>query len=517
MSAISEWLFLLAIRASSEVFILSCQALILILCVWLGLKLFRVKQPVLRHHFWLLTLIATVMLPVANTLTRRFPGLQPRPAVIGYLIEAPHATLRQPEDVNQPQAFASKVDQPAKISVRSRLFQAAPIGVLLFIVWLIGILAALVRLAWERITLGYIRRRAKVATLTDLNISVEEVTFRSDRLRLSTEIDSPQISGVLRPLILLPADLNDWTTPGERRAMIQHELVHLARFDHLVNLFQTVVRIVFFFHPAIRYACHQISLEREVACDNQVIALGTRREVYAESLLKAAERSLQPKARYQIAFFPAKQTLERRVEMILNYDGARTLARHWIWTMFGALTIASVAWLLLPSTTPSGAAQTLTISSKNLKLLQELGDRKAFAELIEIATQNPAAELRLAAAVRLTQLEGDGSSRAIVELYDQTNEAEVKTILIDALARISEIEPLTRIALSDQTIEFRERALRRIKYLKNVSESADIRNWEGLRRSTMVDCNCRQQRLEKGFERTWWRSIAGTSVWCDCS
>jgi hypothetical protein len=87
-------------------------------------------------------------------------------------------------------------------------------------------------------------------------------------------------------------------------------------------------------------------------------------------------------------------------------------------------------------------------------------------------------ELRRLAAVRLTELEGDGSTQAMVELYNQTSEPEVKTMLIDTFARISEIDPLSRIASSDPSEENRQRALRRIKFLKEHSESADVRNWD---------------------------------------
>src|SRR5262249_58126222 len=87
-------------------------------------------------------------------------------------------------------------------------------------------------------------------------------------------------------------------------------------------------------------------------------------------------------------------------------------------------------------------------------------------------------ELRRLAAVQLTEIEGDGSTAAMVELYSQTDDPEVKTLVIDTLARISEIEPLTVIALSDSNSEYRQRALRRIKFLKMNSESTDVRNWD---------------------------------------
>src|SRR5262252_10901832 len=80
--------------------------------------------------------------------------------------------------------------------------------------------------------------------------------------------------------------------PAERAAIIQHELAHVARRDPLVNLFQTALQVIFFFHPPVRYACRQMSLEREMACDDRVVSLGASAAAYAERILKVAERSL---------------------------------------------------------------------------------------------------------------------------------------------------------------------------------------------------------------------------------
>ncbi|MCI0524391.1 MAG: HEAT repeat domain-containing protein, partial [Acidobacteria bacterium] len=109
--------------------------------------------------------------------------------------------------------------------------------------------------------------------------------------------------------------------------------------------------------------------------------------------------------------------------------------------------------------------------------VKSLGDNKAYAELTKMALHHPDAELRRLAAIRITEMEGDGSTDAMVELYNKTDDPEVKQMVIDTLGRISEIEPLTKIALSDPSPELRERALYRIKWLKETGDSADIKAW----------------------------------------
>jgi hypothetical protein len=309
--------------------------------------------------------------------------------------------------------------------------------------------------------------------------------------------------GVFRATILFPADITVWTTPSERRAMIQHELAHVQRWDPLINLFQTALRVVFFFHPLVRYACRQLSLEREMACDDRVVAMGAAAEAYAEGILKVAERSLAPASAHQLALFSAKQNLERRIDMILSKDRVRIIARQWKYLVVPTGLIALVAWLLIPvSTAKSGVATQhqntrskvallVDKSTRNVDypdqpegeaykvlLVARLGDNKAYDDLVQMALQNPDAELRRLAAVRLTELEGDGSTGALTELYDKSNDPVVKRMVIDTLARTSEIEPLTKIALADQATEYGDRALARIKWLKETSDSGDIKAWD---------------------------------------
>ena len=307
-----------------------------------------------------------------------------------------------------------------------------------------------------------------------------DVEANSVRFRLSPEIQSPTLCGLFRPTILLPADIISWTTPAERQAMVQHELAHIERWDALANLFQTTVQLVFFFHPLVWYACRQLSLEREIACDDSVVRCGAIAEVYAESILKVAERTLARSHVHQLALFSAKQTLERRLDMILTNDRMRATTRQWRYMIAPAMLIAIAAWVLVPTgPTRSSLAQGRNgRASSNLEIVQRLGEDKAFDELIGMALRNPDAELRGLAVTQLTELEGDGSTAAMVEVYEKSSEPGVKRVLIETLGRISEIEPLTKIALLDRSAEYRRLALIQIKHLKETSDSGDIKAWD---------------------------------------
>jgi len=453
----------------------SCQATVLLALVCLLMKVRPAKSPALRHRIWLLGITAVAVLPLLTTIVQRFPSLQPPGLIANYAIELPRVL---PDAAPPPQTETltdnKSITTPPPSNVkRARLFSI--IYPSLFVIWLSGLLINLGCLFKIQMKIQLILKHAWVVAPIDLDVGAIGIRFR-----LSPKIQSPTLCGLFRPTILLPADIMSWTTPAERQAMVQHELAHIERWDALANFFQTIVQLVFFFHPLVCYACRQLSLEREMACDDSVVRRGAIAEVYAESILKVAERTLARSRVHQLALFSAKQTLERRLDMILTNDRMRATTRQWRYMIAPAMLIAIAAWILVPTgPARTSLAQSQTgKASSNLEIVQRLGEDKAFDELIEMALRNPDAEVRALAVTKLTESEGDGSTAAMVELYDKSSEPNVKRVLIETLGRISEIEPLTKIALLDRSAEYRHLALIQIKHLKETSDSGDIKAWD---------------------------------------
>ena len=71
-----------------------------------------------------------------------------------------------------------------------------------------------------------------------------------------------------------------------------HELAHLRRWDDWTNLAQKIVKALFFFHPAVWWIEKKVSLEREMACDDAVLAETESPRAYAECLAHLAEKTL---------------------------------------------------------------------------------------------------------------------------------------------------------------------------------------------------------------------------------
>ena len=100
----------------------------------------------------------------------------------------------------------------------------------------------------------------------------------------------PAALGFFKPLVVIPSwALRDFSST-ELHAVVLHELAHLDRWDDWSNLAQKVLRGLFFFHPAMWWIDTRLSLEREMACDDLVLARTANPRQYAECLVSLAEK-----------------------------------------------------------------------------------------------------------------------------------------------------------------------------------------------------------------------------------
>jgi beta-lactamase regulating signal transducer with metallopeptidase domain len=109
---------------------------------------------------------------------------------------------------------------------------------------------------------------------------------RVPEVRMSTDIDSPLVAGVFRPVVLLPAGRVPHMTAEQHRMAICHELAHLQRGDVWLGCVPAAAERIFFFHPLVRLAAREYAFWREAACDAAVLrALGAAPQAYARLLL----------------------------------------------------------------------------------------------------------------------------------------------------------------------------------------------------------------------------------------
>jgi bla regulator protein BlaR1 len=104
---------------------------------------------------------------------------------------------------------------------------------------------------------------------------------------LSAEVSEPGIFGIFHPVMLWPERLSEQLEDGHIEGILAHELVHVRRHDNLTAAIHMLVEVVFWFHPMVWWIESRMLQERERACDEAVVQLAGRPDVYAEGLLKA--------------------------------------------------------------------------------------------------------------------------------------------------------------------------------------------------------------------------------------
>jgi GWxTD domain-containing protein len=106
----------------------------------------------------------------------------------------------------------------------------------------------------------------------------------------SSLTEGPMVIGVLRPAILFPAGLLSGLPVSQLEAILLHELAHLRRLDYLVNLVQTVLESLLFYHPGVWWVSKLMRVERESCCDQSVVEVQGDAGEYAAALLTLEER-----------------------------------------------------------------------------------------------------------------------------------------------------------------------------------------------------------------------------------
>ncbi len=100
----------------------------------------------------------------------------------------------------------------------------------------------------------------------------------------SALVKVPIAIGYFKPVVLLPIGTLTGLAPQQVEAILAHELAHIARNDYWVNIFQSIIEILFFFHPAVWWMSGIIRREREHCCDDIAVQLSGDRLTFAQAL-----------------------------------------------------------------------------------------------------------------------------------------------------------------------------------------------------------------------------------------
>jgi beta-lactamase regulating signal transducer with metallopeptidase domain len=306
-----------------------------------------------RALVWSLTIAALLVLPIASSALPPWSVRIPVARAAVTSVERAGAQA-SPSLARAATTSASSSPVAAVPPLTATDLADAPIGWLsialagLFVLYAAGVLILLVRLTREPIVLRRLTSTSREIGDAGWLRLFDEAARQSQvgrpvRLLQSADELMPMTYGTRRPTIVLPASADEWTD-DRRRAVLLHELAHVARRDCFVQKLTSLACALYWPHPGVWWAARRLRTERELACDDLVLAAGAGPREYAGHLLDLA-RSLGAVPAPATALGMARaRHLEQRLLAVL--DAARNRA---VLHRGGlAVAIAAATAVLLP-------------------------------------------------------------------------------------------------------------------------------------------------------------------------
>jgi beta-lactamase regulating signal transducer with metallopeptidase domain/tetratricopeptide (TPR) repeat protein len=255
-------------------------------------------------------------------------------------------------------------------------------------VWMAGLAMVLAPLAAGFGANRLLVRKSRRLTEARWVRLIAELSARIGLTRTVAAFESPRrvipmTLGLLRPTVLVPQDWRDW--PHQRqRCVLLHELAHVKRLDVGCQVIGRLAAALYWFNPLVWFAVRQLRIERELACDDCVLASGERASDYARELLETARLyRLRPLAAGVAMAHSAR--LDQRVLRILDEARSRLplsrRAARWLFLTAAVLVLGVGATSLVERSTSAVAHEQADAADAIInKGIKALGGEAALAK-----------------------------------------------------------------------------------------------------------------------------------------
>ena len=230
--------------------------------------------------------------------------------------------------------------------------------------WGLGALLLLGRTGWFALlmhrTVAAAKPESSAALIAALDQARHVTGVRTPiGIRSIPGLDSPALYGAVRPLLLVPPDLEQRLRPDQLRHVLLHECAHVRRHDIALNWVMSVLQAIHWFNPAVWFAFSRLRVERELACDEIALEIAGQDdcEAYGQTLLQLIASQPRDAASFTpgaIGLFERHGDLRRRLRHIAEFRPGRRLGLPLaaVIAVSGALTLTDAQ---SPATT-NGAA-----------------------------------------------------------------------------------------------------------------------------------------------------------------
>jgi len=317
----------------------------------LVVRFWRPLDAATRYAVWYVALVAVVLGPLATTVAMEYTRPAARAADLDLAFRnAPG--IRTQVNVALPRTRLQIAIPPYAA------FGAA-------VLWLLVVLGGAARFGAGAVVLARLKRDAlplapeRRSALLLWNAHAAAPGARRARLCVSDRVEVPVAVGLFDGMVVLPQHILDAFEPGDVDRFVLHELAHLERRDDWTAVFERLAQIVLFFNPAVHVIARRLDLEREIACDDRVVAATSDVRSYAVGLTRMAESTKWPhNAIAAPAIFVTRRQLSLRVEELLarrRFTAPRVAIAPAAVALAASLGVVAAAAVHAPSVDLGGA------------------------------------------------------------------------------------------------------------------------------------------------------------------
>ncbi|MDO8886174.1 M56 family metallopeptidase, partial [Candidatus Oleimmundimicrobium sp.] len=352
------------------------QAAAIGLLLAIVLRLMRKFTANLRYMAACVAMAALVVLPaITIQMVEVDAPIEITPPANRHTVDLPQsaietAAIRQIAGIELPQTQAAAAIDEAPLTDRfiDAIEPALPFAV---IVWLAGVFGLSIWHLGGWAQLQKLRRQMVRQVEPSLKANLRRL---SDAMGISKAVDLmesalvqvPAVIGHFKPVILLPVSALTGLSTEQIEAVLAHELAHIKRNDYLVNMLQTVVEILGFYHPAVWWVSRKIRVERENCCDDMAVGVSGDKVGYVRTLALLEEiRAAQP----GLAVAASGASLFDRIKRLLGKDASDDEKANWLPSVVAVLLIAA---LLIPTALALNGDKLQDTENSKTQQLQQL-------------------------------------------------------------------------------------------------------------------------------------------------
>jgi uncharacterized protein (TIGR03435 family) len=261
--------------------------------------------------------------------------------------------------------------------------------------WMVAVWIGGTMICWLRLFFGWIiahrlRSRLVQPAPADWQHAMDRLQSRIGmsrpvRLLVSTLAHAPAAVGWLRPVVLLPGAALAGLSSAQLEAILLHELAHIRRHDYLVNILQSAVEALLFYHPAVWWISHHIRDERELCCDDVAVSLTRDATDYARAL---AQLALAPATNLGAASAATAGSVAHRIARLIGQPAAPTFTAPGV-SAAAIVLVTAVAVLAQSSARPKFEAAVVKPSeTQNMQRVRPMPGRLSADSGIRLLIQN---------------------------------------------------------------------------------------------------------------------------------